>query len=157
MSVCVRMCPGVCLDGYSAIHTPLTPYRIVSAQVLTARSNSWVSISSLHHHSQVCRVARVHARQRDSDTRWGRKRFWKFDRDVKPSISGAAVQTPLSRIGILTEIERSNLHMTPPRGWPVEPDAQRASNRNSSVFRQISVRSSRSKAIASSDFENAAL
>src|SRR5262249_388688 len=98
-----------------------------------------------------------HARQRDSDTRWGRKRFWKFDRDVKPSISGAAVQTPLSRIGILTEIERSNLHMTPPRGWPVEPDAQRASNRNSSVFRQISVRSSRSKAIASSDFENAAL
>src|SRR5262249_9336565 len=45
MSVCVRMCPGVCLDGYSAIHTPLTPYRIVSAQVLTARSNSWVSIS----------------------------------------------------------------------------------------------------------------
>jgi len=55
---------------------------------------------------QVRRVARVHARQRDSYPRRRRKWFWEFDRGVKPSLSGAAVQTPLTRIGRLNEIER---------------------------------------------------
>jgi hypothetical protein len=39
-----------------------------------------------------------------------RKWLLEFYGGVKPTISRAAVQTPLTRIGSLTEIERSNLH-----------------------------------------------